>query len=76
VVKRPVVVVRRSTERPEILGTFAQLVRPGQDLGPSIEQVLAQKDSIRARLLDLASPYGDGNSARRAAAAITALISR
>jgi UDP-N-acetylglucosamine 2-epimerase (non-hydrolysing) len=76
VVKRPVVVVRRSTERPEILGTFAQLVRPGQDLGPSIEQVLAQKDSIRARLLELPSPYGDGNSARRAAAAITALISR
>src|SRR5690606_19976130 len=29
VVKRPVVVVRRSTERPEVLGTFARLVPPG-----------------------------------------------
>jgi UDP-N-acetylglucosamine 2-epimerase (non-hydrolysing) len=76
VVKRPVIVVRRSTERPEILGTFAQLVRPGVDLLPAIEQVLAQRDSIRDRLADLASPYGDGNSARRAAAAITALIAR
>ena len=30
VVKRPVIVVRSSTERPEVLGTFARLVRPGE----------------------------------------------
>ena len=29
IIKRPVLVVRNSTERPEILGTFAQLVPPG-----------------------------------------------
>ena len=30
IVKRPVLVVRRSTERPEVIGTFAELVPPGR----------------------------------------------
>ena len=32
VYKRPVLVVRRSTERPEVIGTFAELVEPGPDI--------------------------------------------
>ena len=33
IVKRPVLVVRASTERPEVLGTFATLVAPGPAIG-------------------------------------------
>ena len=33
IVKRPVLVVRNSTERPEVLGTFAELVAPGPAIG-------------------------------------------
>ena len=33
IVKRPVVVVRNSTERPEVLGMLAELVRPGPEIG-------------------------------------------
>ena len=32
VYKRPVLVVRRSTERPEVIGTFAERVDPGPDI--------------------------------------------
>lgn len=32
IVKRPVIVVRNSTERPEVIGTFATRVLPGPDI--------------------------------------------
>jgi UDP-N-acetylglucosamine 2-epimerase (non-hydrolysing) len=74
VVKRPVVVVRNSTERPEILGTFAQLVRPGPSIGVAIRAIAADAPALHQRLAQLPSPYGDGTSARRAVAAIHALL--
>ena len=76
VVKRPVVVVRRSTERPEILGTFAQLVPPGPMIGAWVEQLLIDLPSRHADLARLPSPYGDGTSARRSVAAITVMLAQ
>ena len=76
VVKRPVVVVRRSTERPEILGTFAQLVPPGPMIGAWVEQLAADLPALHAGSPRLPSPYGDGTSARRSVAAITVMLAQ
>jgi UDP-N-acetylglucosamine 2-epimerase (non-hydrolysing) len=76
ILKRPVLVVRNSTERPEILGTFAQLVPPGPLITTWIGQLLADIPGLHARLATMPSPYGDGTSAPRSAAAISILLSR
>jgi UDP-N-acetylglucosamine 2-epimerase (non-hydrolysing) len=76
ILKRPVLVVRKSTERPEILGTFAQLVPPGPLISTWMGQLLADLPGLHERLATLPSPYGDGTSAPRSAAAISILLSR
>lgn len=65
VVKRPVVVVRRSTERPEVLGTFATLVESLADLPGIAGQLLGSLDETHRRLVDIPSPYGDGQASAR-----------
>ncbi len=74
IVKRPVVVVRNSTERPEILGTFAQLVPPGAMITAWVEELVEDLPGLHARLAAMPSPYGDGTSALRSAAAISVLL--
>ena len=76
VLKRPVLVVRNSTERPEILGTFAQLVPPGPLVSVWIGQLLSEGPPLLQRLAALPSPYGDGTASLRSLAAITTMISR
>ena len=73
VLKCPIVVVRRSTERPEILGTFGQLVCPEQ-LQVAAEGVLRDLNRIHATLASLPSPYGCGAASHLTALAIQALI--
>lgn len=58
IVKRPVLVVRNSTERPEILGTFAHLVAAGPQIGAVAGELLAHIDEVHARLEALPYPYG------------------
>jgi UDP-N-acetylglucosamine 2-epimerase (non-hydrolysing) len=72
VLKRPLVVVRRSTERPESFPALASLVQP-DGIVPAAMEVL---DDLRARLHELAalpSPYGDGSASQRIATAIKRL---
>ena len=76
VIKRPILVVRRSTERPEILSTFARLVPPGPMIRAWASDLLAEIDDLHSRLRDLPSPYGDGTSAQRSMAAISTLLTR
>jgi UDP-N-acetylglucosamine 2-epimerase (non-hydrolysing) len=76
IIKRPVLVVRNSTERPEILGTFAQLVPPGPLVDEGIAEIYKDRDAIHARLALLPSPYGDGTSASRSIAGITRLVTQ
>lgn len=76
IIKRPVLVVRHSTERPEILGTFAQLVPPGPLISAWAEEWLADLPGLHARLATMPSPYGDGTAARRSLAAISILLSQ
>lgn len=73
VLKRPVVVVRRSTERPEVLGSFADLVEPGPAIGEAARKWLA---ADRSALAALPSPYGDGSASRKSVAAIDTLLDR
>ena len=58
IIKRPVLVVRNSTERPEILGTFAHLVAPGPQIGRLAHALLADLSSVHADLAALPYPYG------------------
>jgi UDP-N-acetylglucosamine 2-epimerase (non-hydrolysing) len=76
IIKRPVLVVRHSTERPEILGTFAQLVPPGPMITAWAEEWLRDLPALHARLATMPSPYGDGTAAQRSLAAISILLSQ
>jgi UDP-N-acetylglucosamine 2-epimerase (non-hydrolysing) len=72
VVKRPVLVVRRSTERPEVIGTFARLATEPDHIGPIIDEWLADPGAVHRQLEGLPSPYGDGDASDRCADAIRA----
>jgi UDP-N-acetylglucosamine 2-epimerase (non-hydrolysing) len=74
VLKRPVLVVRRSTERPEVLGTFAERVLPGPEIGRVVSGWLSDLGSLHARLATIPSPYGEGDAALRSVAAIDDLL--
>ncbi len=68
VLKRPMVVVRNSTERPESVDAgFAQLVRPGQAMGDAARGLIEDRD-LGARLAAIPCPFGDGTASQRIAA--------
>jgi UDP-N-acetylglucosamine 2-epimerase (non-hydrolysing) len=73
VLKRPVVVVRRSTERPEVLGTFSELAPPAE-VGARVAALLADLPAVHARLAAIESPYGDGSASRLTVDAIGHLV--
>lgn len=65
VIKSPLLVVRRSTERPESISAgFARLVTPDLDIVDEAAAAVTQSDSLSTR----PSPYGDGKTAERIAA--------
>lgn len=67
VLKKPLLVVRKSTERPEsIRSGFAQLIAPGDSIEEAARGVL-DDTFLAARLRDTPSPYGDGTAGRRIA---------
>lgn len=65
VVKRPAIVVRRSTERPEVVGTFSVLVPTVADLPRVVDDVVADLPRRHEQLSGLPSPYGDGRASQR-----------
>jgi UDP-N-acetylglucosamine 2-epimerase (non-hydrolysing) len=73
VLKRPVIVVRRSTERPEVLGTFATLLDPRADLVGAAQGWLDDLPALHARLEGIPSPYGDGSASRTIVDLVAAL---
>lgn len=74
VLKRPVVVVRRSTERPEIEGTFGTLVPPGPRVRTEVLRWLDDVSGQRARLAGIPSPYGTGSPSGLIEAAVRKMI--
>ena len=72
--KRPVVVLRRSTERPEVQGTFARLCTTPDELVSIVAPLLADRNAIIRRLEATPSPYGDSHAALRCVQATLELI--
>jgi len=66
----PLIVVRRSTERPESLTDFATLVEPGPQIGSLALALLANAAEVRGRLALCPSPFGTGQAGRLIADAI------
>jgi UDP-N-acetylglucosamine 2-epimerase (non-hydrolysing) len=74
VLKKPLLVVRNSTERPEAVEAgFATLLRPGPELGRAARELLADA-TLAARLAAIPSPFGDGRAGERIAAATLELL--
>ena len=71
IVKRPVIVVRNSTERPEVIGTFATRVLPGTGIGEMARPILDDLKTVHSRLAELPSPYGNGTASQRSLDALT-----
>jgi len=74
VLGRPLVVVRRSTERPEVQGIWAQLVEPGPAVTTAVAQMWDELPELHARLRTYPSPYGDGTASAQAEQAIRAQL--
>lgn len=74
IVARPAIVVRRSTERPEVLGTVTTLVEAGPAIGIEARALLSDRYAVHQQLVGLATPYGDGHAATRIIAAINNLL--
>ena len=67
VLKKPLLVIRNSTERPEsIKAGFAVLVRPEMDIADQVNAVLNDPEKLE-RLRRTPSPYGDGRASERIA---------
>ena len=65
VLKRPLIVVRNSTERPEAIAAgFAHLVRPGPQIGDVGRQLIAD-ERLAERLAGIPCPFGDGRASER-----------
>lgn len=75
VVKRPMVVVRRSTERPEVLGTFATLCPPGEGVREAVVELVASLETVHRRLAGIATPFGDGTASEKSVTLIKRLVS-
>jgi UDP-N-acetylglucosamine 2-epimerase (non-hydrolysing) len=71
VVKRPLVVVRNSTERPEVMGTFATRVAAGPAIGQEARRLLEEG---WAHLEHIPSPYGDGTASQKSLDALAARL--
>ena len=65
VLKRPLIVVRNSTERPEAIDAgFAHLVQPGPVIGELGRQLIGDPE-LRERLEAIPCPFGDGRASER-----------
>jgi UDP-N-acetylglucosamine 2-epimerase (non-hydrolysing) len=70
VLKRPLIVVRNSTERPEsITAGFAHLVQPGPAIG-DLGRKLIGDPCLADRLAHIPCPFGDGKATHRIAACL------
>lgn len=74
VLKRPMVVVRNSTERPEVIGTFAVLRRPGDHIDEAVVQIIETLGYTHSRLAETPTPYGDGTASVRSVTLIEKLV--
>ncbi|WP_329117252.1 non-hydrolyzing UDP-N-acetylglucosamine 2-epimerase [Streptomyces sp. NBC_01465] len=77
VLGRPLLVVRRSTERPESVDAgFAALAAPGAQLTAAARAWLADRQARLERLAGIPSPYGDGLASARIVRLLEGLAER
>lgn len=74
--KRPVLLVRRSTEQPEVLRDFGRLVGPHDDPTALALDWLVDGDARRAAPAEVRSPFGDARSGERIAAAVREVVAQ
>ncbi len=75
VLKKPMIVVRNSTERPEVLDTFCSLLSVTDPIAETAERRLIGDPYSLDDLARMPSPYGTGDAALRSVEAIGALLS-
>jgi UDP-N-acetylglucosamine 2-epimerase (non-hydrolysing) len=76
VLKRPLIVLRNSSERPEAIAAgFARRVVPGPDLATVLRDAVADSSWLPS-LADRPSPFGDGKASERIADAVLELLVR
>jgi UDP-N-acetylglucosamine 2-epimerase (non-hydrolysing) len=74
VLKKPLIVVRNSTERQESIDAgFAHLLQPGPQIGELGRQIIADA-ALPGRLRDIPCPYGDGLASERIAALVRRFV--
>jgi len=70
VLKRPLIVARNSTERPESIDAgFAHLVQPGPAIGALGRQLISD-NGLAERLARIPCPFGDGGASERIVACL------
>jgi len=74
VYKKPAVVVRRSTERQEVEGTFVERFEADAALADSLSSALDGAAQKAKRLKDVPSPYGDATAPAQIVSAIRELV--
>jgi len=76
VLKRPLIVVRNSTERPEAIEAgFAHLIQPGAAISDLGRELIADT-GLAERLARLPCPFGDGKASERISALLRAFLTR
>jgi UDP-N-acetylglucosamine 2-epimerase (non-hydrolysing) len=74
VLKRPLIVIRNSTERPEAVDAgFAHLVQPGPAVG-ALGRRLICDEGLDERLAAIGCPFGDGTASQRIVACLRAFL--
>jgi UDP-N-acetylglucosamine 2-epimerase (non-hydrolysing) len=74
VLKRPLIVIRNSTERPESIDAgFAHLVQPGAMIGELGRRLISDK-GLSGRLAGIPCPFGDGKASERIAGYLRAYL--
>lgn len=74
VLKSPILIIRRSNERPEIEGTFGTRLHQDGPISSVANTWICHRNDINARLAELPSPYGDGTASTQIAHATKALL--
>jgi len=65
ILKRPVLIIRRSNERPEAEQLFGRRVTPGGEISEIVSGWIRNTAAIHARLAATPTPYGDGSASAR-----------
>jgi UDP-N-acetylglucosamine 2-epimerase (non-hydrolysing) len=76
VYKKPAVIIRRSTERQEVEGTFVHRLEPGPSLASHLAAELGRSPDWASQITAIPSPYGDSQAPERCVQAIRDLVER